>query len=108
SAAMASQLVTSTPFPPLFIVQPHYLGSWSVFLSLFNSLNIYRPIPQIIAIQDPPIWNSHFASFLLFNTFYPAILLENSPHKTSLFLPPILTGLLILVTPASTSPQFSP
>src|SRR5437899_5312432 len=69
--ARAPRLVTSNPLPPLSIVQHNCLGSWSVFLSLFNSLKACHPIPQIVAIQDPPAWNSRLPSFRMFKAFHP-------------------------------------
>src|SRR5437868_7567573 len=71
STARAPRLVTSHPFPPLSIVQHNCLGSWSVFLSLFNSLKSCFPTPHIVAIQDPPVWNSRLPSFRMFKAFHP-------------------------------------
>src|SRR5438309_8650289 len=70
STARAPRLVTSYPLPPLSIVQHNCLGSWSVFLSLFNSLKSWHPIPHIVAIQDPPVWNSLLPSFHMFKAFH--------------------------------------
>src|SRR5437868_8354985 len=71
STARAPRLVTSHPFPPLSIVQHNCLGSWSVFLSLFNSLKSCFPTPHIVAIQDPPVWDSRLPSFRMFKAFHP-------------------------------------
>src|SRR5437588_7671324 len=79
STARAPQLVTPNPLPPLSIVQHNCLGSWSVFLSLFNSLKACHPIPQIVAIQDPPVWNSRLPSFRLFKAFNPPAPKGNRP-----------------------------
>src|SRR5437588_10759293 len=70
STARAPRLVTSHPFPPLSIVQHNCLGSWSVFLSLFNSLKSCFPTPHIVAIQDPPVWHSQLPSFRIFKSFH--------------------------------------
>src|SRR5437879_1251608 len=77
--ARAPRRVISTPLPPLSIVQHNCLGSWSVFLSLFNCLKSCHPIPHIVAIQDPPIWNSCLPSFHLFKVFYPPTTKRNRP-----------------------------
>src|SRR5437879_1118177 len=78
--ARAPRRVISTPLPPLSIVQHNCLGSWSVFLSLFNSLKSCHPIPHIVAIQDPPIWNSRLPSFCMFKAFHPPATKRNHPR----------------------------
>src|SRR5437588_3890044 len=80
STARAPQLVTSHPLPPLSIVQHNCLGSWSVFLSLFNSLKSCYPTPHIVAIQDPPVWNSRLPSFPMFKAFHPPAHKEARPR----------------------------
>src|SRR5207253_3588223 len=75
--ARASRLVTSHPLPSLSIVQHNCLGSWSVFLSLFNSLKSCHPTPHIVAIQDPPFWNSRLPSFRMFKAFHPPPTIRN-------------------------------
>src|SRR5437588_7875979 len=80
STARAPRLVTSNPLPPLSIVQHNCLGSWSVFLSLFNSLKACHPTPQIIAIQDPPVWNSRLSSFYIFTVLHPPATKRNCHH----------------------------
>src|SRR5205807_3270793 len=80
STARAPRLVTSTPLPPLPIVQHNCLGSWSVFLSLLNSLKSCHPIPHIIAIQDPPVWNSRLPLFRMFKAFHPPATKRNRPR----------------------------
>ena len=42
-----------------------------MFLSLFNSLKSCSPTPHIVAIQDPPVWNSRLPSFRMFKAFHP-------------------------------------
>src|SRR5205807_1064183 len=56
------------------------LESWSVFLSLFNSFEACNPIPHIVAIQDPPIWNSRLPSFRMFKAFQPPATKGNHPR----------------------------
>src|SRR5437588_12766575 len=97
STARAPRLVTSHPLPPLSIVQHNCLGSWSVFLSLFNSLKACHPTPHVIAIQDPPVCNSLLLSFPMFKAFHPPPTKRNLPlvatsihhnlHHTSSFIP---------------------
>ena len=41
-----------------------------MFLSLFNSLKSCHPTPHIVAIQDPPVWNSSLPSFRMFKAFH--------------------------------------
>src|SRR5207302_7599088 len=85
STARAPRLVTSHPLPPLSIVQHNCLGSWSVFLSLFNSLKSCYPTPHIVAIQDPPVWNSHLPTFhmLKHNHLQPH---NRHPHQLPTYL----------------------
>src|SRR5437879_5612471 len=80
STARAPRLVTSHPLPPLSIVQHNCLGSWSVFLSLFNTLESCHPTPHSVAIQDPPVWNSRLPSFRMFKAFHPPATLRNRPR----------------------------
>src|SRR5437868_6601406 len=83
STARAPRLVTSTPLPSLSIVQPNCLGSWSVLLSLFNSLKSCHPIPHVIAIQDPPVCNSCLPSFRMFKAFHTPATKRNCPWVTT-------------------------
>ena len=80
STARAPRLVTSNPLLPLSIVQHNCLGSLSVFLSLFNSLKACHPTPHIVAIQDPPVWNSRLPSFRMFKAFHPPATMRNRPR----------------------------
>src|SRR5437660_9696645 len=80
STARAPRPITPTPLSPLSIVQHNCLGSWSVFLSLFNSLKSCHPIPHIMAIQDPPVWNSRLPSFHMFKAFHPPATKTNRPR----------------------------
>src|SRR5207253_3378657 len=83
STARAPRLVTSTPLPPLSIVQHNCLGSWSVFLSLFYCLQSCTPIPQMVAIQGPPVWNSRLHSFRMFKAFHPPASKGNRPRMAT-------------------------
>src|SRR5207237_3096743 len=80
STARAPRPITFTPLPPLSIVQHNCLGSWSVFLSLFNSLKSCHPITHIVAIQDPPVWNSRLPAFRMFKGFHPPATKRNRPR----------------------------
>src|SRR5437879_4814961 len=80
STARAPRLVTSIPLPPLSIVQHNCLGSWSVFLSLFNSLKSCHPTSHIVIIQDPPVLNSRLPLFRIFKAFHPLATKRNRPR----------------------------
>ena len=58
------------PSPSLTIVQHNSLGSWNVFLSLFNSFASVKAPPDIVCLQDPPVWRSHLPSFHNFTFFH--------------------------------------
>src|SRR6266403_2332335 len=59
--------------PPhtLSIVQHNSLGSWDVFLSLFNSFASVKFPPDVICLQDPPFWRSHLLTFQGYLSFFP-------------------------------------
>ena len=58
------------PSPSLTIVQHNSLGSWNVFLSLFNSFAAVKAPPDIVCLQDPPVWRSRLPSFHNFTSFH--------------------------------------
>ena len=58
------------PSPSLTIVQHNSLASWNVFLSLFNSFASVKAPPDIVCLQDPPVWRSRLASFPNFTSFH--------------------------------------
>ena len=58
------------PSPALTIVQHNSLGSWNVFLSLFNSFAAVKAPPDIVCLQDPPVWRSRLSSFHNFPSFH--------------------------------------
>jgi len=60
---------------PLFlsIIQHHCLGSWNVFLSLFESFKEATTYPSIVLLQDPPVNQAHLPSFNGFKSFFPPV-----------------------------------
>ena len=58
------------PSPSLTIVQHNSLGSWNVFLSLFNSFASVKAPPDIVRLQDPPVWRSRLPFFHNFTSFH--------------------------------------
>jgi len=70
---------TSESLPPglgpghtLSIVQHNCLGSWDVFLSLFNSFASAKNPPLIVCLQDPPVWRNRLPSHSGFTSFAPS------------------------------------
>jgi len=61
------------PQPPLSIVQHNCLGSWNVFLSLFESFKETTTYPSIVLLQDPPVSKAHLPSFNGFKSFFPPV-----------------------------------
>jgi len=57
----------------LSIFQHNCLGSWDVFLSLFNSFASARDPPLIVCLQDPPVWRNGLPFFASFTSFGPLI-----------------------------------
>jgi len=55
----------------LSIVQHNCLGSWNVFLSLFESFKETTTYPSIVLLQDPPVNRAHLPSFNGFKSFFP-------------------------------------
>ena len=53
------------------IVQHNSLGSWDVFLSLFNSFASARNPPSVVCLQDPPFCRNRLLSFEGFSSFAP-------------------------------------
>ena len=60
------------PGHTLSIVQHNCLGSWDVFLSLFNSFASAKTPPLIVCLQDPPVWRNRLPSHLGFTSFAPS------------------------------------
>jgi len=57
----------------LSIIQHNCLGSWNVFLSLFESFKEAAIYPSIVLLQDPPVNNAHLPSFNGFKSFSPRL-----------------------------------
>jgi len=57
----------------LSIIQHNCLGSWNVFLSLFESLKEATTYPSIVLLQDPPVNKAHLPSFNGFKSFFPRV-----------------------------------
>src|SRR5437588_2539051 len=55
----------------LSIAQHNSLGSWDVFLSLFNSFKGLPQSPQLVFLQDPPFYRGRLPSFSGFKAFAP-------------------------------------
>ena len=68
------------PSPSLTLVQDNSLGSWNVFLSLFNSFATVKAPPDIVCLQDPPVWRSRLPSFHNFTFFQAPCLGGFKPH----------------------------
>jgi len=57
----------------LTIVQHNCLGSWNVFLSLFESFKTTTTYPSLVLLQDPPVNKAHLPSFNGFKSFFPRV-----------------------------------
>jgi len=57
----------------LSIVQHNRLGSWNVFLSLFESFKATTTYPSIVLLQEPPVNKAHLPSFNGFKSFFPPV-----------------------------------
>ena len=57
----------------LSIVQHNCLGSWNVFLSLFESFKGATIYPSMVLLQDPPVNGAHLPSFSGFKSFFPPV-----------------------------------
>src|SRR5437868_2918458 len=57
----------------LSIFQHNCLGSWDVFLSFFQSFATAKVSPDIVCLQDPPVWRGRLPSFPGFQSFTPAV-----------------------------------
>jgi len=55
----------------LSIVQHNCIGSWNVFLSLFESFKEATTYPSIVLLQDPPVNKADLPSFNGFRSFFP-------------------------------------
>ena len=57
----------------LSIIQHNCLGSWNVFLSLFESFKEATTYPLIVFLQDPPVNKAQLLSFNGFKSFFPPV-----------------------------------
>jgi len=57
----------------LSIIQHNCLGSWNVFLSLFESYKEATTYPSIVLLQDPPVNKAHLPSFNGFKSFFAPV-----------------------------------
>ena len=57
----------------LSIIQHNCLGTWNVFLSLFESFKEATPYPSLVLLQDPPVNKAHLPSFNGFKSFFPPV-----------------------------------
>src|SRR5207237_5308205 len=73
----------------LSIFQHNCLGSWDVFLSVFHSFATAKATPDIVCLQDPPIWRGRLPSFPGFQSFAPAV--SSRPAKVACY---VSSGLL--------------
>src|SRR5437868_160738 len=57
----------------LSVCQHNCLGSWDVFLSFFHSFATAKAPPDIVCLQDPPVWRGRLPSFPGFQSFAPVV-----------------------------------
>jgi len=57
----------------LSIIQHNCLGSWNLFLSLFESFKEATTYLSIVLLQDPPVNKVHLPSFNGFKSFFPPV-----------------------------------
>jgi len=57
----------------LSIIQHNCIGSWNVFLSLFELFKEATTYPLIVLLQDPPVNKAHLPSFNGFKSFFPPV-----------------------------------
>ena len=78
----------NSPTPPVGWPPPHYLSilqhnslrSWDVFLSLFDSLASAKCPPDVVCLQDPPLWRSRLLSFQNYTMFSTPGGFRNKPQ----------------------------
>src|SRR5437899_5900585 len=68
----------------LSIFQHNCLGSWDVFLSFFHSFGTAKAPPDIVCLQDPPVWRGRLPSFPGFQSFAPTT--TSRPAKMPCFV----------------------
>src|SRR5437588_1765693 len=92
-----SQSPGRAPDHVLSILQHNCLRSWDVFLSFFHSFATANAPPDIVCLQDPPVWRGRLSSFPGFQSFAPAI--GGRPVKVACYICSVLlrtTGILPL------------
>jgi len=57
----------------LSIVQHNCLGSWDVFLSLFESFKETKTYPSLVLLEEPPVSKAHLPFFNGFKSFFPPV-----------------------------------
>lgn len=67
------------PIKNLSFVQHNCLGSWNVFLSLFNSLRCAASPPTVVLLQDPPFARNKLPHFAGFKVFAPPLPIGTAP-----------------------------
>src|SRR5437868_11431589 len=72
----------------LSIFQHNCLGSWDVFLSFFHSFAMAKAPPDIVCLQDPPIWRGRLPSFPGFQSFAPGV--SGRPAKVACYVSSVL------------------
>src|SRR5207237_8440450 len=68
----------------LSISQHNCLGSWDVFLSFFHFFATAKALPDIVCLQDPPVWRGRLPSFPGFQSFAPAV--SGRPAKVACYV----------------------
>src|SRR5205807_5865873 len=68
----------------LSIFQHNCLGSWDVFLPFFHSFATAKATPDIVCLQDPPIWRGRLPFFPGFQFFAPAV--NGRPAKVACYV----------------------
>jgi len=63
----------ASSLPLLSVIQQNCLGSWDVFLSLFESFKETRTYPSVVLLQDPPVSQARLPSFNGFVAFFPPV-----------------------------------
>src|SRR5437868_4165902 len=72
----------------LSISQHNCLGSRDVFLSFFQSFATAKAPPDIVCLQDPPVWRGRLPSFPGFQSFAPAV--KGRPAKIACYVSSVL------------------
>src|SRR5437588_12061460 len=68
----------------LSIFQHNCLGSWDVFPFFFHSFATAKATPDVVCLQDPPIWRGSLPSLPSFQSFAPAV--RGRPPKVACYV----------------------